>query len=162
MALELLSRWRPRHLLGAWTAWWAGLAAATLGPAARAVWHVTHLPEGQGSASLSFDEGVLTFITSAGGVPTYTGTASLLAIGLWIAVPPLLLWAAWLASRGDRTVVAPTGGIGSPGTTRPALGAADPFEEAARRDLDARATAEDRPTDAAGRVASGVPKDRTR
>ena len=45
MAFGMLSRWKPRHLLGAWSAWWAGLAAATLGPAARAVWEVTHLPD---------------------------------------------------------------------------------------------------------------------
>lgn len=141
MAIPGLSRWRPRHLLGAWSAWWAGLAAATLGPAARAVWHVTHLPEGQGSASLSFEDGILTLVTSAGGFPAYTGTASLLGIGLWIAGPPLLLWAAWLASRPRRADAPDDAATEREAREPQALHAPDSLEARMRRDLDARANA---------------------
>ena len=166
MAFGMLSRWKPRHLLGAWSAWWAGLAAATLGPAARAVWEVTHLPEGQGSASLAYDEGILTFVTSISGTPSYTGTASLLAVGLWIAGPPLLLWAAWLASRGRPPEVPADALAGAPVVAHgdrsamqpaPALGVGDPLEERMRRDLASRAEAEERGAEARDRVGSRPP-----
>ena len=100
MALEFMARWRPRHLLGVWTAYWAALGAVTLTPAARAIWEATHVPGGGGRVSLTYDEGQFTLLTSIHGVSTWSGVASVLAIGLWVGGPPLLVWAAWLATRG--------------------------------------------------------------
>ena len=106
MAFDFLSRWRPRHLLGAWTAYWAALAGVTLAPAARAIWNVSQLPEGEGSVSVSYADGLITLLTSHSGLTAFGASASLLELGLWIGVPPLLLWGAWLAARGgDREAI---------------------------------------------------------
>ena len=134
MALLPFSRWRPRHLLVAWSAWWAGLAAATLGPSVVAIREVTRLPKGEGRVELAYDDGLFTLMTSASEVVTHTASASLLEIALWVAGPPLLLWALWLATRTRREGAALEAGP----VSAPALGAADPLRDAAARDVEAR------------------------
>jgi hypothetical protein len=94
-----LSRWKPRHLLAAWSAYWAGLALVTLGPAALAILRVT-VPEGaKGSVAANFGDAGLELIVKTGEVTTWVGHASVVSIALWLAAPPLLLWIAWLATR---------------------------------------------------------------
>jgi hypothetical protein len=51
-----LSRWKPRHLLAAWSAYWAGLVLVELGPAIVLILRVA-LPAGaKGSVSASFGD----------------------------------------------------------------------------------------------------------
>ncbi len=97
-----MSSWKPRHLLAAWSAYWAGLALAALGPAALAILRVT-VPEGaKGSVSANVGDAGLQIVVKAGEVTTWIGQASLVSIALWVAAPPLLLWLAWLATRPAR------------------------------------------------------------
>ena len=113
--LSWLRRWRPRHLLASWIVYWLILFGVTLGRAALAAWRVTQLPQGQGSISLSFDNGVFSLIISAAGKVVWQGTASFIAIALLVAGPPLLLWFCWiLAQRKPREVA----GAGSGSTRR--------------------------------------------
>ena len=118
-------RWRPGHLLASWAAYWAGLAGVTLGPAARAVWRATHLPEGHGSISAGVDNGVLNFTVVETGVKTFIGIVPLGTMMMWIIGPPLALWLVWLVLRSrDRTARAVLGG-----DEADRLGAGDPAAE---------------------------------
>lgn len=60
-------------------------------------------PEGHGTISASMANGVLSLLVKSDGT-SWTGAASLLSITLWIAGPPLLLWALWAATRSHPTV----------------------------------------------------------
>ncbi|HEV7992646.1 MAG TPA: hypothetical protein VGP25_12530 [Gemmatimonadaceae bacterium] len=93
-----LSRWRPRHLFLAWIAYWIVLLAASLGTAVRHALIAVAAPEGHGSIGVSMNDGVLSLLVKSDTL-TYTTSASLLSIALWIAGPPLLLWALWVATR---------------------------------------------------------------
>ena len=97
-----LGQWKPRHLLAAWSAYWAGLALVTLGPAALAILRVT-VPEGaKGSVSANLGDAGFQLLVKSGEVTTYLGQASVTSVALWIAAPPLLMWLAWLATRPKR------------------------------------------------------------
>jgi hypothetical protein len=87
------------HLLGAWGAYWVGLAGVTLAPFARWAWSLSHTPGAHGSASLSVGDAGVTLVALKDNVTVWTGVAPLLTVALWIAVPPLLLWLLWLALR---------------------------------------------------------------
>ena len=94
----LPSRWRPRHLLLAWLAYWIGLILATLGPAIAAMVRLSQDPNSHGSASASFANDVISLTVSQAGAPTYSGSASLLVIVMLAAGPPLIIWLAWLVA----------------------------------------------------------------
>ena len=95
-----------RALIGGWAAYWAVIAAVKLGPAAVAMYRATQAPEGQGSFSLNFGNGGFTLTVIERGVTTFTGTASLLSIALWVAGPPLISWIVWAISRKKAPVAA--------------------------------------------------------
>jgi hypothetical protein len=95
-----------RALLGGWAAYWVVLAAVKLGPAAAAISRVTQGPEGQGSFSLNFGNGGFTLTVIERGVTIFTGTASLFAIALWVAGPPLVWWVVWAMRQRKRDAVA--------------------------------------------------------
>lgn len=102
MKLLELRHWKPRHLLAAWSAYWAGLMLVTLGPAALAILRVT-VPNGaKGSVSANFGDAGLQLVVKSGEVTTWFGQASVGSVALWLAAPPLLLWLAWLATRPAR------------------------------------------------------------
>lgn len=107
MKLLSLREWRPRHLVAAWSTYWAGLAAVTVGPAILAVLRLTTDPDSHGSASAGIDDGIAQVTVVDGAATVWSGSASLGEIGLWIVGPPLLLWIAWLLVRPRR---APTAG----------------------------------------------------
>jgi len=94
-----LRRWKPAQLLLGWGAYWAGLVGVALGPAIRASWHATRLPEGHGSINGSFNNGVLSYEVIADGVKTFVGTVPFSTAALWIVGPPMLLWLVWLIVR---------------------------------------------------------------
>ena len=95
-----LSRWRPRHLLLAWGAYWIALLAISSASALRAALAATSAPDGHGSISVNMANGVLTLLAKSD-TSTYTGSASLLSIALWVAGPPLLLFVLWAATRSS-------------------------------------------------------------
>lgn len=95
-----LSRWRPAHLMVTWTAYWAGLAAATLGPAALAALRaVASSPPNTSSVNASIGNSLLRLSVSMNGATTYVTSFSVLRTALWIAVPPLLIFGGWLVTR---------------------------------------------------------------
>jgi hypothetical protein len=121
-------RWRPGHLLASWAAYWAGLAGVTLGPAARACWRATRLPEGHGSISAELGDGSVNFTVVEEGVKTFVATAPTGTVMLWLIGPPLALWLVWLLLRSrDRSVREQ---IGAAGVDQ--LGAGDPLAGASR------------------------------
>jgi hypothetical protein len=93
-----LGRWRSRHLLLAWVAYWLVLLAAVARSPLIAVLRALSAPQGHGTMSLSMANAVLTLNVKTDGL-SYTGSSSLTSIALWIAGPPLVLWVLWLVTR---------------------------------------------------------------
>jgi len=129
-----LRRWKPGQLLLGWAAYWAGLVGVTLSPAIAATWRATHLPEGHGSVSASFDNANLSYSVIEDGVKTWVGTTSITTALLWVVGPPLLLWLVWLIvrERPDRERRSVAGGATAPGALPEASAPADEWR--VRRD----------------------------
>ena len=99
--MKFLSRWRPLHLGIAWVSYWVALFFVALGPALIAASRVTG--DGKhGTIGLSFDNAVFRLKISDATTTLYEGSAHVLTLALWLAVPPLLLWLMWLVARGRR------------------------------------------------------------
>ena len=96
--MGILRRWQAKHLLLAWSAYWIVLAAVSLRGAIAAASRALAAEQGKGSMSASIDNGMLT-LHAAGNGSTWSGSASLTSIALWIAGPPLILWLVWLVTR---------------------------------------------------------------
>ena len=94
-----LRRWKPGQLLIGWATYWAGLIGATMSPAIAASWRATRLPEGHGSIAAGFDNSTIHYTVMEDGVKTWAGTTSVTTALVWLIVPPLLLWVAWLIVR---------------------------------------------------------------
>jgi hypothetical protein len=92
-----LARWKVRHLFGAWLGYWAVLAAATLTPAALAIWKVSG-SGAKGTASINAGDGGLHAIVTMPGSTLWEMSVSLTTVVLAIAGPPLVLWVCWLLS----------------------------------------------------------------
>lgn len=105
-----LSRWKPRHLLVAWSAYWVGLIAVTLGPAIVSILRVAVPAGAKGDASANYGDGMLHLVINSNGTTLWSGAASVVTIALWLAGPPLLLWLAWLVARPARRSNAPVEG----------------------------------------------------
>ena len=93
-----LSRWRPRHLLLAWVAYWLVLLVTLLRPALLHVLTAVSAPDGHGTINASVTDGMFNLAVKSDAV-AWSGSASFTSIALWIAGPPLLLWAIWVATR---------------------------------------------------------------
>jgi hypothetical protein len=121
-----LGNWRPRHLLAAWAAYWAGLVLVTLGPAMLAMQKVI-VPQGQhGSVNAGFSDGALNLTVVSSGTTIWHGSALLPVVAWWLAGPPLLLWLFWMLTRPRHAATAEQGSVGgdllsSAGGERPAL-----------------------------------------
>ena len=116
-----MTRWAPRRwgaaeLLAAWVAYWLLLAAVAFARPALIMYRIRGLPEGSSNAQVSLgDQGFVAHIVSQGRT-LIDQRASGTAVLLWLVVPPLLIFAVWLAMRPR------------PGQARPgALGAGDPL-----------------------------------
>lgn len=96
---SFLSRWRWRHLAATWVVYWAGLALATLWRPIGIARRLSTLPEGQASMSAELGNGMFSARMLEQDVTVWSGSVSVLAIVLWIAGPPLLLWLVWAMSR---------------------------------------------------------------
>jgi hypothetical protein len=90
-------RWHPRHLLLAWSAYWVGLVIVKLSPAIVAGWRMAQQAGAHGSANASMTDGILSANIVEAGHATWGGSISVLTLAFLVAVPPLLLWLAWLA-----------------------------------------------------------------
>lgn len=96
-----------RWLFGSWLAYWAILAVVKLGPAARALWHVTQTtdPNAPSTASFNISNWTLNFIVTMHGQTTWSGSVTFLALAAWIGVVPLVIWVVWFVSaRADASV----------------------------------------------------------
>ena len=89
-----LRRWRPRHLLLAWSAYWLGLILVTLWPAIAAGWRLSR-ENSHGSASAGVTDGILSAKIVDGGQLLWTGSTSLSSLVLLLFLPPLALWLVW-------------------------------------------------------------------
>ncbi|MDB4883855.1 MAG: hypothetical protein JWL95_2621 [Gemmatimonadetes bacterium] len=96
--VRALGRWRTRHLLVAWVAYWIVLLTVVVRPALLTALKALSAPDGHGSMSANVANSVLSFTVKTDAL-SYTGSASLTSIALWIAGPPLALWMLWLATR---------------------------------------------------------------
>jgi len=94
-----LRRWKPGQLLLGWATYWVGLVGTTLGSAIGASWRATRLPDGHGSIEAGFANGTIHYTVIEDGVKTWAGATSMTTALLWLAVPPLVLWLAWLIVR---------------------------------------------------------------
>src|SRR4051812_11252997 len=94
--MRFLRRWRPRHLLLAWSAYWIGLVLVTLWPAIAAGWRLSRA-NGHGSANAGVTDGILSATIIAWGHRVWPGAISLSPLALLLAVPPLALWLVWFA-----------------------------------------------------------------
>lgn len=112
MSLFSISRWRPVHLFFSWLIYWVALLAVTLGPAIPHILRAT-AANAKGEIAANMANGVLSMVVKESGRTTWSGSTHLLTAALWLAVPPLVLWALWVMSRGaaprdavrsDRTV----------------------------------------------------------
>jgi hypothetical protein len=130
-----LRHWRPRHLIGAWGAWWASLALATVGPGVLAAWRATRVVGGHSSMSASFGDGAFHLSVLLDGVTTWAGSASMTSVVLWTCGPPLLLWVAWLARRPrpDAGLMGATERSVASATARPALSEPSPADSLRRQ-----------------------------
>lgn len=98
--MRLLRRWRAKHLLLAWIAYWVLLVLVGLRSAIAAVISALNAPKGLGSIGVNVGDG-LAKLTVSSGAGTWTGSMSLTALALWLAGPPLLLWLLWVATRRE-------------------------------------------------------------
>lgn len=112
-----LSRWSPGHLLAAWSAYWLGLAAATLTPIVLAISRATApgVLHGTANVSASFsDASGVTITVTRTGQTLIERSFAYLPTALWVAGPPLVLWALWLFVR-SRAVTRARAVPGAPG-----------------------------------------------
>jgi len=92
-------RWGWRSLVGAWGAYWAGLAGVTLGPFALYVWKLAQIPGNHGTVSLNMGDDGLHLTALRDGAAAWNASVSLGTFALWVAVPPLAIWLLWLLMR---------------------------------------------------------------
>ena len=93
-----LSRWRAKHLLGAWVLYWIGFVVTKLGAGIVAALRVMNGASEHGNINVSMNDGVLSAKVTGDGI-LWSGSSSLVSIVLWLCVPPLLLWLLWLVTR---------------------------------------------------------------
>ena len=100
MIRKFFARWRPRHLLLAWIAYWIALVLVTLHPLLHALSRISR-EDAHGSVNAGFGDGLLKVNVIEGGQTTWTGSISFLHLVLLVTIPPLVLWLGWVigASR---------------------------------------------------------------
>ena len=113
--LRFLSRWRPGHLLAVWSAYWLGLAAAVVTPVLLAIHRASLTGAAPGTTDLSLslsDKAGFTVTITQAGRAWFEASVAPLSATLAIAIPPLVLWTAWLYAR-TRARALPDGEAGN-------------------------------------------------
>ena len=95
----LMSRWKARHLLGAWAVYWIALVLVKLGYGLFADVPRAGRAGGHGKIDVEHERRDIHAPTSSAIGLHWTGSASLMSIVLWLCGPPLLLWLLWLVTR---------------------------------------------------------------
>jgi hypothetical protein len=121
-----LRRWGAPQLLAAWIAYWVILAAVALGRPLFLINRVRALGEGRSLGNLRFGDEGFTGKIVADGATLWETQVPIGTVVAWIAIPPLLIWLAWLLAR-PRPTPSPDGP-----PPPPALRAADPVAGDAR------------------------------
>jgi hypothetical protein len=98
-----LGRFQVRHLVYSWLAYWTALAVWSLSPAAVVLGQLSR-DGAHGEASAGITDGLLNLSVTAAGATKWSASISLLSVALAIAVPPILLWAAWLFAASSQPV----------------------------------------------------------
>jgi hypothetical protein len=73
-------QWRARHLFWSWGAYWLALLGVVAWRPLLEYWRITRSPTGHGTVR-------------------YVYSGDMLAMALWIAGPPLVLFVAWTVTR---------------------------------------------------------------
>ena len=99
-------RWKFRHLVFSWLAYWITLAAVKLTAPTLAIIEATR-PDGKGDVSVAFGNDMLKLSVKAVGATTWEGSVTPIMLALWLAGPPIVIWAGWLfatskARRAER------------------------------------------------------------
>lgn len=76
-------QWQARHLFRSWVAYWVALLGVVAWRPLVEYWRITRSASGHGTVG-------------------YTYSGGMLALALWIAGPPLLVFLVWLTTR-DRS-----------------------------------------------------------
>jgi hypothetical protein len=76
--------------------------AVALGPAIPPVLRAT-APNAKGEISATVGDSGLNLIVKEFGRVTWSGSVHLLTAALWLALPPLVLWALWVMAGGSQT-----------------------------------------------------------
>lgn len=103
---SFLRRWRWRHLFASWAAYWAGLGLVVLWQPVSIARRLAELPDGAATISAEVTNGTFSIQILEHGATVWAASGSLLAVVLWIAGPPLLLWLTWASSRSHPAVLA--------------------------------------------------------
>ena len=105
MALSL-RRWRPRHLMLAWIAYWLTLLVVVLPRPIMIARRLAQLPEGQGNISVELGTSGFKLTMMRQGTVEYAASMSVTALLLWILGPPLVLWLIWFAQARRPAAIA--------------------------------------------------------
>ncbi|MDB4885748.1 MAG: hypothetical protein JWN79_1186 [Gemmatimonadetes bacterium] len=100
-----LKRLTTRGLFTAWSVYWAALLVVAGRTLVRIVGIVSSAAKGHASVTATLDDGRVRLDALLDGRMVESGSASLLALALWIAGPPLLLWLVWLLQRPPHDAV---------------------------------------------------------
>jgi hypothetical protein len=96
-----LARLRPLQIALVSVVYWLGLAAVKLGSAIVSAWWVSRLSPNHGAITAGLKNTTLFLTISQDGKPLWSGSTSLVQLGVITLGPPLLLW---LTARWAREV----------------------------------------------------------
>lgn len=92
-------RWRPGHLLVAWSAYWLLLLLVGFRRELTAIWHLTSEPDTHGKIAAGITDGMFQLTIAGTDGTVLERSISLMTMLLWVAGPPFLLWIVWLLTR---------------------------------------------------------------
>jgi hypothetical protein len=102
-----MERWSAGALLGSWVAYWVALVSVSVGPGIVRGFHLVREKGNHGRISASIDGARLIFdVHDTGGGAAWAFSSSFATVLAWVAIPPLVLWLAWLLSRPRRGTLA--------------------------------------------------------
>ena len=92
-----MRKWRLRHLLFSWFAYWLTMVSIKLGSAIAAAWVASQGPPRTSEITFNWgnEDGILFEVLSRGEV-LWRGTTTIATVIGWAVVPPLILWMLWL------------------------------------------------------------------
>lgn len=92
--------WSVGALVAGWAGYWATLAAVALTPPVALLMKLSKAPPNTSDAAFSFGNTAITATIHSQGQEVWALHTTPLAVALWIAGPPLAMWALWMWRRG--------------------------------------------------------------